>query len=1856
MWNRDLDTGKWFQQTDKLPKDNYENLKIDLEKVKLYSKCLSGATYLTINDFNNLYPELLIDNIGFYFDEQPNNGPIKRISESNSDEFYNKYLAEDAFTVKNLFTPEKLISSEGKNFITVDVATTEYFDFKPSAKIIIDGIQLIKGHKVLIKNQKKIKVLSFDVDVVDYFTNTLPVASYTLTDDNGSSQTYEYYDNQNGIYEYDGNSLTRMDYLSEYQKSRKMVISVKLGDTNADKEFNLKRLLNGYFSVDGDNTEFYESRNWVLRNKVDYNNIYDLNFYDIISHGPQTIFDEITTKTYSIPDRVLTVGEFGSIINNQDRYYTTSTYSISNIISNKYKVNLRSIVEVDKYYWVCGDEGVLLKVSKIDLSIEKIELYENINFTSVSFVNNLYGVVVGKFNTIYFTRDGGFNWVKIKFDEFEKYSYLSVNHIDPYIFIIGGENGVMIEFTFSNGNWFAFKRNIKKFLGQYDEYSLVEDINDFDYTNFVNIKPFSYSAGLSFSSTLENGYDILQTKIEDFHFNSETFSESATAYISFSFSNINGNFYYNSNYGLEEPATYNTYDLYVVESNSISDLSTFTVSIPTDETGNLVDGKYYLGVHLISNYEASNDSIVATYSRYYNYEFKSEKGNIILIGGNNQSIICYDINNILSPISNNFVFATFTQSKIGDIRSIERKKNTPDVYISGDKIYKFNIGSFNKFVDRTTNESFGEIIDVQDIYANKITTSTNSIYLAGNNSVLKKFELSVDTSFVDLDPSFNDRIKSRFLILDYDIGSKLNFFDDNGNYRLPDSVTFDNSSLTVTGTIFSISSLDGELSWIDYYKDSEKTFKLGSNFHDANVVKFSSNFSYTPNATKYTISSDKIGIQSTSRAIRLDIFKRVVLGQTYYIIPGIQDDSLSEFLLRVDIPPSLSTPYDLLLHKNIAVFKRSFSTKNVTERGKVENFNLGDVLELTSDVVDAKLTINRIEYYVSFTGNSNNNILPQKVSSRPTDFTPYESVDIYLYAISNFNENIINNLTKLSSPINIKNLNHYSTSDELITNLNSHPIGIGYKISKSTTSTTLECLFNEKTAYYNQQSQISVGGVTKQMKYKESFMNFGYSPTYNIFSYLNKIDPDIFYGDKEFQILPYLDSLPGNDGVGLTKNNIYIDSGSQSNILLFGSDLELQWKGLLKNTFIDLIAVSTTNGPTTFNQLLITDKYYVPSLDAYAVEFDKKLNITDSIKTFSLISRRKLSQISGDLQLLNNIQRSETERNFKMNNTNYTFTNLENSIRTKFSTDAYLKVLASDYDIRQNISAILYTDKDFQIAMNILNLESVLTYEISRPLSVITQDAFKVGFSVVGLDNKIKPGDLVFIDFDGIYDSKMAGLQTIISASNNFITTTKDYVPNSLVGEGTLKFIKKDPFFNYQPVDIFKHGSDSQVTRSVEVLPTNYVLSGLTFSLVNLDLNKFKLQLIDGLSLQELSQSYHWVLEAEVSDALIGKDQNGIVWYSGTWRCGRWFGGTWMSGEWLTGDWYRGTWNSFNVLNKIISAKVDNSYSNPDLSKWYNGRWFEGTWNDGTWYNGRRYSGDWNAGIWYNGVWNDGVWKMGFFYGGIWVQGTWENGIFNCESKPAYWLDGTFKAGDFENGIWYNGLFGNEQNIQTRFGTKSSNTRTATWHAGKWLDGEFHSFLNLDQNGVPNVSDLHKYSIWRTGVWNRGNWYGGIAYNIDFRGGTWHGGILEEIQVIGIDSILPAQTSKNKIYINGIFKFNVGDEIWIIDDERNLYFSSLGTNESPMKYRINQIIEDTETDSTGLFLNYNLSTLGVKEPYASKTYSVAENPNLDLGLRVVSKFTDVTWKSGLWTNGIFSNGQYDSGIWYNGVFDGNWGN
>jgi hypothetical protein len=907
------------------------------------------------------------------------------------------------------------------------------------------------------------------------------------------------------------------------------------------------------------------------------------------------------------------------------------------------------------------------------------------------------------------------------------------------------------------------------------------------------------------------------------------------------------------------------------------------------------------------------------------------------------------------------------------------------------------------------------------------------------------------------------------------------------------------------------------------------------------------------------------------------------------------------------------------------------------------------VLLFKSDIVETKLLVNKVLY---FTSNSTTGV-GTYVSSKPISMALFDRLDAYLYCYNDFNENILNYLKKnvnSNKPIIVTNLNRYSDADSLIENFNLHPYGFGYKLSKSDNTLNFEGLFNDKTSYYNMQCYVSDSRVNYNFSYKQSFLDFGFTPTYNIFTFLNKINSEIFVPEKDLKILPKYYGLKGNNLNDATDDNIFIDSNKQSNYLMFGKNYYLQWRSLLINTFVD-ITLKTQLGDLTFNQFLIIEKYYDSNQDAYFIHFNKKITLPkgDGVAFLDIFSRNTLKDISEDLQLLNNIHRSSTSQTILWKSGNgtveKTFTNYESSIKTKFSTESYLKAFVSDYEIRQTVSAILYNDSNFEVSMNVLNLEKQSTFDIAQ----IDPDINNyVSFIIFGTQDELKVGDLIFLELDSV-NSTIEGYQTVTFVNSNYIRTSKPYDFSANYNSGKIKVIKQDPFFNFQPVDIFKSGADKSVSRSIEVLPKNTKLKGYQYSLINLNLNKYKIELIDGLSLLDLSRRYHWILEAEISNALIGEDKNGLIWYSGTWRCGRWFGGTWQQGRWISGDWYDGVWNAYNVSNNIISASVDESFSDQTLSIWYNGRWFRGTWNNGIWYNGRRYDGDWMAGTWNNGIWNDGDWKSGTFRGGIWVLGNWETGTFNCDNKPSYWINGNFRRGDFENGMWYNGVFGNDQNVLTRFGTRANNSRTATWHAGKWIDGEFHSYLNIDGDTAnPTVSDIHKFSIWRTGIWNRGNWYGGIAYNIDFRGGVWHGGILEEIQVIGVGKItLP---SNNTIYLNGLFKFNPGDEIWIIDDDRDTIYSPLGSNTQPRKYRINQVIEDDVKKQTEVYLNYDLYTLGVDYNYAD-----ADTLDIDLGLRVVSYFKDVDWKTGLWTNGIFDGRKFDSGIWFNGLFEGVWG-
>ena len=1777
MWKLNTDNGKWSNQTDKLSKINYDSLKQDLQKVRLYSKCLSGATYLPIHQLNDIYDVLSI-----------NKDLV--VSESNYVEFYNKYLKEGAFTLKNLFTPTKLINDQLNNFLRVDVATTESLisigSYQPG--LIIDGINLKEGHRVLVKNQTTRVTLdstSPTFNPESYFSSVVVVSNYNEIEQIGTDIVYEYYNSENGIYKYVGSKLIRETDLDDYETAYRHSVSVKLGDVNKETEYHLARLKTGYYPLTGENTEFINHHNWVLRNRVDYNNIYDINYYDVIHHSEETIYSN--GYTHSIPERTIGVGEFGVIIDNQDPY--SATYSYSHIIENKYKVNLRSISTTSNFYWVCGDDGTLLRISKVDFSIIRCDINELTTLTSISFFDDLRGIVVGKFNIIYYTEDGGYNWKKIQFSGFESYSYNNVIYYSINTAFIGGEAGVFIELNNVVGGWTAYKRRISKQLSSTDEYLLVDDINDMSKTDWVRLISKTYSLDstlVDFNQTLVFNSQITDNWINlgisvNTPYSSPTFSLSEF-YVSFKITDLsNSNIIFNgtnSTYDIINPLpSYNEFEIW--QFGTVSSNLSFNVNLPIDG-GNLKNSTYLIESNLVSNYNAIDDSIDVGYTQNYpNWELDTKKGDIVLISTNNNNVLFYDVDSLITPVSSQFVYCTFSNS-LSDIMSIERKKSGTDVYIGGSSIYSFDFKDVLN-IGTVSNSVSVSLTSVLDKYVNNFYSTSDNLYLAGNNSVLGRWDYS---DFYELDNGFNSRIKSQFLILDYDIASKLNFFDDNGDYRLPTSTTFSVNGLTLSNGYFGIDSLSNEYNWLDYYRDSEKSFGYNTSMNNSNSVRFSSTFSYGSNFTTTYVSSD---ITTTFNDIK-------------QLAPSIGSPTASKYISigSVSAPLTIKGVY---LYKWLSIFRVSTSF----------SVSIGDVLYLESDVVDCDLLVNRIETF----GSSK-----------------------YIYCFSDFNGNIINNIK--SGDITITNLNRYSSISQLLDSFEKHPISNGYELSKSGDIIELNSRFNNKTAYYNLQSQVTsttnLGVVVNSMTYSSSFLNFGYSPTYNLLDYLSKINTT-FTSTKEFTTLPVYYNLTGNGVNSFSSNNLYLDYTINTNKIYFGSDYLFQWTSFLLNTFVDLELTDTSSSVITTDRLLIVNKYYDSTTGGYVLEFHKKINVgSNPIDYFSIISRRTLQQISDDLQLLNNIQRTTVTKEVEYLQS---FDNLENELRSKFYTDSYFKAIVSDSDIRKFLSAIIYTDDRNQVAMNVINVSSKKTYTywgIGNHLS-------KAMFNLTGTTD-VKVGDYVIISGSSSY----AGLQTVTEVFPTQIVTSKSFTTNE---SGKLVSFKADPFFNYQPVDIFDLGADKMVTRSVEILPENFVLEEDKYNLINLDLTNYKMKFVDGLYLEEITKNYSWLLEAEVSNAVIGRDSNGLIWYSGDWKCGRWFGGTWISGRWVSGDWYEGVWKAFNTTYQVIKVDVDTSYVDDGVSKWYNGRWYGGTWSGGTWYNGRRYDGDWLQGYWYNGIWNDGHWFNGQFLGGIWVLGKWEKGLFNCSSKPAFWLDGEFISGDFENGIWYNGKFGNQSGVLSRFGTKASNSRIARWNGGKWLMGEFHSYLNTDsQTGVPIVSDVHKYSIWNTGIWYGGNWYGGIAYSIDFRSGNWYGGIVEDIQVIGVDAIYPATYSNNSILLNGIFRFNIGDDVWIVDDYNNGSYSPIGSTETPSKYRVNKVSIDLTNSYTTLYLNYNLSTLGV--PMAVGNYATS---SIDTGLKVVTHFKDSDWYSGIWTNGVFDGGNFYSGIWYNGYFNGTWG-
>jgi hypothetical protein len=276
--------------------------------------------------------------------------------------------------------------------------------------------------------------------------------------------------------------------------------------------------------------------------------------------------------------------------------------------------------------------------------------------------------------------------------------------------------------------------------------------------------------------------------------------------------------------------------------------------------------------------------------------------------------------------------------------------------------------------------------------------------------------------------------------------------------------------------------------WLTYWKDTQKTFEYysASPLDESSKVLISTTFSKVVNSNIILINSDDI----TSDKAVVSNLAPSLLG------------NLGRYELDITLSP-ISYP---------GVNKKAFIYDYILIVKWNSDVSVGDVMSIDSSIFSAKLVVNRIEI-INF--------------------------EYYIYMYIDFNQNMITDFVNTTDNISITNLNTFTNFEQLENNFNLHPISNGYNILYSDSSLNIKSKFNNLTSYYNLATNVNKNGViSSTMSYADTFLKFGYTPTYNILDYLEKIDSVLFNSNKEYFAMPLYDAIPVGD---LTPTTAYID-------------------------------------------------------------------------------------------------------------------------------------------------------------------------------------------------------------------------------------------------------------------------------------------------------------------------------------------------------------------------------------------------------------------------------------------------------------------------------------------------------------------------------------------------------------------------------------------------------------------------------------------------------------------------------------------------------------------------------------------
>lgn len=1053
---------------------------------------------------------------------------------------------------------------------------------------------------------------------------------------------------ENGIYFIDDNRILIPKIIDKNNLSIKW--NDKLYYLQPEKN-KLNNRGNDYYDWSFDNSfTFKEGDDYLIRNEFDYllKPLIDINHNLTLEDGS-----------------MIACGEFGTILIwdnfescDSDKFKLIRTYT------NK---NLNKLFKINNYIYCIGDEGIILKSYNNGNNWDKLTINTENKLNDIYFIDKFTGFVVGDNGTIFYTLDEGLNWIPINFTE--EYPILIRNL--TCIKIIKDSRGYNVWIGSAGGILIQLFRSDK-----IDKFKLVKIW-----------KPLLEDGdGELFSSYDENevlNFDINEIKISTKYENNQEIKI-----------------------------------IYLLCSN---------------------------GIIIYSSRINDNLNPIFTFYNFYNNILKNVNNNPLFINPNKLnlkgwiSMIKTEENNLFYDIlwSDNYLFWISYDDKSLDKFNITNVDFLDNYQIIEDKlIYNINTDKI-EFFSLEFNEKINSIAPF-DI---KIDNDTSKLfYLVGNNNLINIFSLYDDlsnrnkfnlTSLNDYSCEYNFCI-TKIENTTYQ-NENIIINDSLSNECINDKIIyiyFQNTDIIINNLLLG---LKPKLLILDYFigrklypleipeltipfqlNDGGDIIFKNENISIRNINNASSNILYDgsnaemPNILGFHQYGNLIGIRLNPNLEENKLFISYIRENDYLEIHLEFTDFLYPFINRnnffnpnvIDLNGESINPYfEPKDDYQIYLFRDTLKVQFIDINNLTiyfENWNNTSIIDkwnelINRDVIHYPLLNPDIIYYTEnpekgwidifntngLFGEVNNLVLLDGILNKDNIYHAKGEKDLHwegkyrksilqILKFNMWNRNLIN-----------------GTEDEL--KLNNHPLlGNNYIFNIKNNELSIKGKITYQNIYKNIENRVKINDIDYDIKYSK--YNY-YTPSYNLLNYLNKIN-SIFTSDYKF--ISYSKEY-GNPYI-LKDINLL-------NKAVIGNDEIKIYDNILETTYNevkDLIPYTFIKFYTNWNNDIREDKA-IQTLFLLKIE---RIDNTDCPKTWKLYFDRSIDTSLNNFSIYLRSNLSLGEISSLLEETDDVYY----KERIKIITNGYAKIISNDFNIRENISALLFTNENRYVDLLIFNL------------------------------------------------------------------------------------------------------------------------------------------------------------------------------------------------------------------------------------------------------------------------------------------------------------------------------------------------------------------------------------------------------------------------------------------------------------------------------------------------------------------------------------------------------------------------